>query len=58
MIRHKEGGKYIPLPKTWLNGKGWEDSPNVDLTNADRSEGKWERAAKRLVEQQEGVDIA
>ena len=54
----KEGGKYIPLPKTWLNGKRWEDSPNVDLTNADRSEGKWERAAKRLVEQQEGVDIA
>jgi len=21
----KEGGKYVPLPTTWLNGKRWED---------------------------------
>lgn len=21
----KEGGKYIPMPTTWLNGKRWED---------------------------------
>jgi len=23
----KDGGKYIPLPASWLNGKRWEDEP-------------------------------
>lgn len=41
----KEGGKYIPLPATWLNGRRWEDEdiaapqpsprPNKPYTKAD-----------------------
>lgn len=27
----KEGGRYIPLPDTWLNGKRWEDEDEVSL---------------------------
>jgi hypothetical protein len=25
----KEGGKFIPYPTTWLNGKRWEDEPGA-----------------------------
>ena len=25
----KDNGKYIPYPATWLNGKRWEDEPNI-----------------------------
>jgi hypothetical protein len=31
----KEGGKYIPLPATWLRGRRWEDEPPVDLAAAE-----------------------
>ena len=23
----KDGGQFIPLPSTWLNGRRWEDQP-------------------------------
>ena len=29
----KEGGKYIPMPTTWLNGKRWEDEIPSAPTN-------------------------
>lgn len=39
----KEGGKYIPMPTTWLNGKRWEDeikpSGNVHQFPASRHTG-------------------
>ena len=25
----REGGRFVPLPATWLNGKRWEDDPNA-----------------------------
>lgn len=28
----KEGGKFIPHPSTWLNGRRWEDEAQVDQT--------------------------
>lgn len=35
----KEGGKYIPLPATWLRGERWEDEiPTPSLAHAKRSE--------------------
>ena len=27
----KDGGQYIPLPTTWLNGERWEDVEQVDV---------------------------
>jgi len=27
----KEGGKFIPYPATWLNGRRWEDVEQIDL---------------------------
>ncbi|MQT83960.1 DUF1376 domain-containing protein [Pseudomonas sp. FSL R10-2964] len=39
----KDGGKYIPMPTTWLNGKRWEDevkpSSNVHQFPASRHTG-------------------
>lgn len=43
----KEGGKYIPMPTTWLNGKRWEDevksSSNVHPFPQSRHSGFAER---------------
>lgn len=27
----KDGGQYIPLPTTWLNGERWEDVEQVEV---------------------------
>lgn len=27
----KQGGQFIPYPATWLNAKGWEDVPGVEI---------------------------
>lgn len=27
----KDGGKYIPYPATWLNGRRWEDDEQINL---------------------------
>lgn len=27
----KQEGQFIPYPATWLNAKGWEDSPKIEL---------------------------
>lgn len=43
----KDGGQYIPLPASWLNGRCWEDellatteqSHHVDLEKIDHTEG-------------------
>jgi len=43
----KDGGQYIPLPASWLNGRCWEDellatteqSHHVDLDKIDHTEG-------------------
>lgn len=29
----EEGGRYIPMPATWLNAGGWDDEVTVDLGN-------------------------
>lgn len=31
----KDGGQFIPLPATWLNGRRWEDEAAADLVVAD-----------------------
>lgn len=27
----KDGGQYIPYPATWLNGRRWEDAPDIHV---------------------------
>jgi len=34
----KDGGKYIPLPATWLNKPGWEDVPRAAPVEESRRE--------------------
>jgi len=29
----KDGGQFIPHGSTWVNGKGWEDTPEEDVIN-------------------------
>lgn len=42
---NKDGGQYIPLPSTWLNGRRWEDQAVTGLT------GK--RVSAQMYEQRE-----
>ena len=35
----KDGGQYIPYPSTWLRAWGWEDVPEVQLSDV-RPDGK------------------
>jgi hypothetical protein len=45
------GGAYIPLPATWLNGRGWEDqAPDVQHVKLNRQQELEER--NRLVGEQ------
>jgi hypothetical protein len=32
-IWHRDGGRYIPYPATWLNAKGWEDEDTLPPIN-------------------------
>ncbi|MNY63023.1 hypothetical protein D3C86_1999290 [compost metagenome] len=27
----KDGGKYVPMPTTWLNGRRWEDEVKTNV---------------------------
>ena len=47
----REGGKFIPLPATWLNQKRWQDEPPKPSPFSDKTAGNAEalrRAAIRL----------
>lgn len=37
----KEGGQYIPLPTTWLNGERWEDVEQVEVQPPAPSSSAW-----------------
>ena len=44
----KEGGRFIPHPATWLNGKRWEDEPEtagVDPQSVNALHGRPESTA-------------
>jgi len=36
---HKDGGKFIPYPATWLNAKGWEDEYEESAAQIDYLSG-------------------
>lgn len=46
----KEGGKYVPMPSSWLNDKRWEDQRPMVLDEPDwrQSRSGVERRAKQL----------
>ena len=39
----KDGGKFIPYPATWLNGRRWDDEPTV-MQNAVMPSNQFEGA--------------
>ncbi len=44
----REGGKFTPLPATWLNQKRWEDEPTMPKSQAQRL---WEEAQEEKRQQ-------
>lgn len=42
----KEGGKFIPHPTSWLNGKRWEDEPDKPAQFASQTTEELERSKK------------
>lgn len=44
----RDGGKYIPYPATWLNGKGWDDAKEVDNAT-DQQDFEWYAARTRIL---------
>ena len=47
---NREGGKFTPLPATWLNQRRWEDEPTMPTSQAQRlwEEGQEERRRRGL----------
>lgn len=37
----KDGGKYIPYPSTWLNGRRWEDEGPSEAARASVASEWW-----------------
>jgi hypothetical protein len=31
----RDGGQFIPMPATWLNGRRWEDAPLAAVSGSD-----------------------
>jgi hypothetical protein len=31
----KDGGQFIPMPASWLNGRRWEDAPLAAVSGSD-----------------------
>jgi hypothetical protein len=53
----EEGGRFIPYPATWLNGKRWEDEVAASPDQVSPEMKKWyEEKAKRISEQM-GIPI-
>jgi hypothetical protein len=42
----KDGGKFIPHPTTWLNGKRWEDEPFNHPNGNGNNDAVWNRVLK------------
>lgn len=47
---NREGGKFTPLPATWLNQRRWEDSPELPKSQAQRL---WDEAQAEKTQQGE-----
>lgn len=37
----RDNGQYIPMPSTWLNGRRWEDEVEVNNTEKNKDDVKW-----------------
>ena len=47
----KDGGQYIPLATTWLNGRRWEDEDISGSAVTDRESGAFPRQDYTFLEQ-------
>ena len=51
----KDGGKFIPYPASWLNGRRWEDSEVIEIEDKTDPNSEYQKKLRRELEESRRV---